>query len=276
MKDKERMHPFDASLELEAVGDANATVYRARTSDRYRNAIGPFGGWTAALLLQSVLQTPQARGNPLALDAVFMGPIDDGELETRVFVLRQNRTVGFWRSELWQRDRICAHAQVTLSIARTSPTLRDARFPQVPDPDSLPVYVNPRTPVAWIDQYIFKPVSGLLFSRAESMDARLWLRDAQPRPLDALALTAICDTPFPSPWIRLAEEVPVSTVAFSVYFRASPDDYAQAGTGFNLLDSRAAVMENGYVDQFTNVWSASGALLAQTQQMLWVASTTSR
>ena len=267
------MHPFDASLELEAVGGGNANVYRARTSDRYRNAIGPFGGWTAALLLQSVMQTPQARGTPLALDAVFMGPIDDGELETRVFLLRQNRTVGFWRSELWQRGRICAHAQVTLSIARTGPTLRDARFPQVPDPESIPVYVNPRTPVAWIDQYIFKPVSGLLFSRAESMDARLWLRDAQPRPLDALSLSAICDTPFPSPWIRLAEQIAVSTVAFSVYFRASQDDYAQAGAGFNLLESRAAVMQDGYVDQFTNVWSASGALLAQTQQMLWCAST---
>jgi acyl-CoA thioesterase len=272
MKGKNSMHPFDASLKLQAVGDGNAAVFRARTSDRYRNAIGPFGGWTAALLLQSVLQMPDARGTPLALDAVFMGPIDDGELETRVFVLRQNRTVGFWRSEVWQRGRVCAHAQVTLSIARTGATLQDARFPQVPSPESLPVYVNPRTPVAWTEQYIFKPVSGLLFSRAESMDARLWLRDAQPRPLDALSLTAICDTPFPSPWIRLAEQMPVSTVAFSVYYRASQDDYAEAGAGFNLLDSRAAVMENGYVDQFTSVWSASGRLLAQTQQMLWVAS----
>lgn len=271
------MHPFDASLELEAVGSGadNTAVYRARTSDRYRNAIGPFGGWTAALLLRSVLHMPTARGAPLALDAVFMGPIDDGELETRVFLLRQNRTVGFWRSELWQRGRICAHAQVTLSVARSGAAMQDARFPTVPGPDSLTEYVNPRTPVAWIQQYVFKPASGLLFSRAESMDARLWLRDVQPRPLDAVSLTAICDTPFPSPWIRLADQIPVSTVAFSVYYRGSQDDYAQAGAGFNLLDSRAAVMENGYVDQFTHVWSASGRLLAQTQQMLWVASTPS-
>ena len=269
------MHPFDASLELEAVGNATGTaaVYRARTSDRYRNAIGPFGGWTAALLLRAVLAMPDARGAPLALDAVFMGPIDDGEVEVRVSLLRQNRTVGFWRSELWQRGRICAHAQVTLSIVRSGAVLQDARLPVVPNPDSVTEYVNPRTPVAWIQQYVFKPVSGLLFSGAETMDARLWLRDAEPRPLDAVSLTAICDTPFPSPWIRLADQMPVSTVAFSVYFRASPDDYAQAGAGFNLLDSRAAVMENGYVDQFTQVWSASGRLLAQTQQMLWVAST---
>ncbi|MGH8667175.1 MAG: acyl-CoA thioesterase [Burkholderiales bacterium] len=269
------MHPFDASLELEAIGSGadNTAVYRARTSDRYRNAIGPFGGWTAALLLRSVLHMPDARGAPLALDAVFMGPIDDGELETRVFLLRQNRTVGFWRSELWQRDRICAHAQVTLSSPRTGTTLQDARVPQVPPPDTVQTYVNPRTPVPWIEQYVFKPVTGMLFSGAESMDALLWLRDAEPRPLDAVSLTALCDTPFPSPWIRLADQFPVSTVAFSVYFRASAADYAAAGSDYALLESRAAVMENGYVDQFTNVWSAGGRLLAQTQQMLWAAST---
>ena len=111
------MHPLDDSLQLQAVAGDNGTqaVLRARTSERYRNAIGPFGGWTAALLLKAVLGMPEARGAPLSLDAVFMGPIDDGEVEVRVALMRQNRTVGFWRSELWQGARICAHAQVTLS-----------------------------------------------------------------------------------------------------------------------------------------------------------------
>jgi len=264
------MHPFDASLEIEAAGPEPG-VFRAATSARYRNAIGPFGGWSAALLLKSVLAMPHARGAPLALDAVFMGAIDDGALETRVLALRQNRSVGFWRAELWQHGRMCAHAQVTLSSPRTGMTMQDARFPQVPPPDSVQTYVNPRTPVPWIEQYVFKPVTGLLFSGAESMDALLWLRDAEPRPLDAVSLTAICDTPFPSPWIRLKDQFPVSTVAYSVYFRASAADYAAAGSDYVLIESRAALMENGYVDQFSNVWSAGGRLLAQTQQMLWTA-----
>ena len=157
------MHPFDASLEIEPAGPETG-VFRARTSEGYRNAIGPFGGWSAALLLKSVLAMPQARGAPLALDAVFMGPIDGGALETRVFALRQNRSVGFWRAELWQHDRMCAHAQVTLSSPRTGATLQDVRFPQVPSPDTVQTYVNPRTPVPWIEQYVFKPATGLLFS----------------------------------------------------------------------------------------------------------------
>lgn len=268
------MHPLDASLDLQAVTPAPhgaAAAFSSHPSDLYRNAIGPFGGWTAALLLKSVLRMPEARGAPLALDALFMGAMDDGELDVRVFALRQNRSVGFWRSEVWQAGRICAHAQVTMSTARDSMVLQDARFPDVPPPAAVAVYENPRTPVPWVDQYVFKPVKGLLFSRAETMDSRVWLRDADPRPLDAISLTAICDTPFPSPWIRLSEQLPVSTVAYSVYFRAADRDYAEAGSGFCLLDTRASLARGGYFDQFTSVWSESGILLGQTQQMLWFA-----
>jgi hypothetical protein len=254
-------------------GDPSAALatFIGRTDDRYRNAIGPFGGWTAALLLKSVLGMAQARGAPLALDAQFMGPIADGDFEVRVHSLRQNRSVGFWRSELRQSHRLCAQAQITLSTDRTSMLLQDARFPDVPAPDLVPVYANPRMRVPWLDQYIFKPVSGLLFSRAETMDSRLWIRDAQPRALDAIALTAICDTPFPPNWIRLDKQTPVSTVTFSVYYRASGADFAAAGSGYCLLASGASLARNGYVDQFTNVWSESGILLAQTQQLLWFA-----
>jgi hypothetical protein len=155
-----------------------------------------------------------------------------------------------------------------LSSERTSTELKDARFPDVPGFDTVPVYANPRTPVPWLDQYIFNPVSGFLFSRAQSMDARLWIRDAEPRPIDAVSWTALCDTPFPPTWIRLSEQAPVSTVTYSVYYRASQADFASAGSEFCLLDSRANLAQGGYVDQYTSVWSASGAC-SQTQQMLW-------
>jgi acyl-CoA thioesterase len=273
------MHPFDASLDLrpaaQAAPQAGAT-FACSTSSLYRNAIGPFGGWIAAALLKSVLSAPSVRGAPLALDALFMGAMDDSELEIRVYALRQGRSVGFWRSELWQRSRLCAHAQVTMSAERRSVMLQDARFPQVPAPAAVAVYDNPRTPVPWIDQYVFRPVSGLLFSGAESMDARLWIRDGQPRPLDAVSLAAICDTPFPSPWIRLTGQVPVSTVTYSVYFRATAEDMTEAGAGYCLLDTKASLARAGYVDQFTSVWSERGRLLAQTQQMLWMADSTER
>jgi len=278
MIERERpMHALDASLQLEPItpaphGAAGAFVCRA--SDRYRNAIGPFGGWIAAVLLKGVLSIREARGSPLALDALFMGAMDNDLLELRVYPVRQNRSVGFWRSEVWQKGRICAQANVTLTSERNSIVLQDAKFPQVPPPSQVPVYRNPRTPVAWVDQYVFKAVSGLLFSEADSMDSQLWLRDAEPRPLDAVSLTAMCDTPFPSPWIRLSAQVPVSTVNYSVYYRGNAEDCADAGDKFCLIDTRASLARAGYVDQYSSVWSESGRLLAQTQQMLWMADST--
>jgi acyl-CoA thioesterase len=266
------MHPLDRSLELspaENLAHGEGFGFRCHTSERYRNAIGPFGGWIAALLLRGVLAAPGVRGTPISLDGLFMGAIRDGEIELRVYRLRQNRSVGFWRSEIWQTGCICAHAQVSLSGPRTSIVLKDARFPGVPGPESLPVYDNPRTPVPWLDRYVFKPVMGLIFSQADSMDSRIWIRENEPRAIDAVSLTAICDTPFPPTWIRLKDQSPVSTVAYSVYYRASEADYAQTGDGPVLLDTHASLAQDGYVDQFTSVWNAHGVLLAQTQQMLW-------
>jgi len=268
------MHPLDTSLALQRVAgtpSGAAAAFMCRAPDRYKNAIGPFGGWIAALLLQAVLRTPDVRGAPLALDAQFMGGMDDEDLEVRVYLLRQNRTVGFWRSEVWQSGRFCSHAQVTMSAERRSMTLQDARVPDAPHPDTIPVYTTPRKPVPWLAQYVYKPVGGLMFSRAETMDSQMWVRDAELRPLDALSLTALCDTPFPSPWLRLAEPIPVSTVTYSVYFRGSAADVAEAGTGFLLFDTKSSLAQGGYVDQYASVWSGAGRLLAQTQQLIWFA-----
>lgn len=130
-------HPLDQSLDLrlkETPAAGGGAILECGTSERYRNAIGPFGGWIAALLLKGVLSAPNLRGVPLALDAQFMGAMDASDLEVHVYPLRQNRTVGFWRSEVWQRGRMTAHAQVTMTARRQSVVLQDARFPRVPRP----------------------------------------------------------------------------------------------------------------------------------------------
>jgi acyl-CoA thioesterase len=265
------MHPLDASLDLQPFGPATdgAQVFTGRTSSGYRNAIGPFGGWTAAALLEAVRRMPEVRGVPLALTTSFIAGIHEGEFEVRVALSRQNRSVGFWRSELWQAERMCAQALVTMAAVRETMVLRDARCPDVPPANAVAVYDNPRDPVPFLGQFVFKPVSGLLFTRADSMSSRIWIRDAEPRPVDALSLAVLCDTPFPPLWIRLDGQLPVSTVTYSVYFRGTAADLADAGSDFVLIDSTSAIAQGGYADQFSSVWSGSGRLLAQTQQLLW-------
>jgi hypothetical protein len=103
------------------------------------------------------------------------------------------------------------------------------------------------------------------------MHSLLWLRDAEPRPLDAAAITCICDAPFPSVWLRLTEPVMITTLVYNIFFRVPAARLKEAGTGHVLVDSTCDLGGDGFYDQNSRVWSQDGKLLAQTQQLAWFA-----
>lgn len=268
-------HPLDQSLALEARGDH---LWHSPSSPLYWNAIGPFGGWIGAMLLHAVLCEPEARGDPVALQAQFIGPLRQAPFTLRTACLRQNRTTAFWRSEILQarqdsaQEMVCAHASVTLSDWRETFTLADARMPVVAPADALPPPPPRRTRTpAFIARYDYRMVTGPMLAAADTMNSMLWLRDAEPRVLDALSVTALCDAPFPSLWLRRTEPVMITTLVYNIFFRASRLGLATAGSRHVLADSSCDVGSAGFYDQNTNIWSDGGQLLAQTQQLAWFA-----
>ena len=60
------VHPLDEALQLSASADS-VGQYQGQTHAGYWNMVGPFGGTTAATLLQAVMQHPQRLGDPLSL-----------------------------------------------------------------------------------------------------------------------------------------------------------------------------------------------------------------
>jgi hypothetical protein len=58
------MHPLDQALALQAQGEGR---WHGRTHPDWANMVGPFGGITAAQLLQAAMLDPRALGEPLAL-----------------------------------------------------------------------------------------------------------------------------------------------------------------------------------------------------------------
>jgi hypothetical protein len=269
------LHPLDQSLALEPRGDH---LWHSPSSPLYWNAIGPFGGWIGAMLLHAVLSEPQARGDPVALQAQFIGPLRQAPFLLRTTCVRQNRTTAFWRSEILQAreegaaEAVCAHASITLSDWRDTFTLADATMPLVPPADTLPPPPPRRTRTpAFIARYDYRMVTGPMLSGADNMNSLLWLRDTPPRTLDAIALTGLCDTPFPSLWLRRTEPVMITTLVYNIFFRTSRDGLAAAGARHVLIDSSCDVGAAGFYDQNSNVWSDAGQLLAQTQQLAWFA-----
>ncbi len=269
------LHPLDQSLALAACGPH---LWHSPSSPLYWNAIGPFGGWIGAMLLNAVLCEPEARGDPVALQAQFIGPLHQAPFALRTACLRRNRTTAFWRSEILQArqeggpEMVCAHASVTLSDWRDTFTLADATMPVVPPAATLspPPPRRYRTP-AFIARYDYRMVTGPMLAAADNMNSMLWLRDDPPRVLDALALAALCDAPFPSLWLRRTEPVMITTLVYNIFFRTSRAGLAAAGNRHVLADSSCDAGSAGFYDQNTNLWSDGGQLLAQTQQLAWFA-----
>ena len=268
-------HPLDESLALEARGP---NLWHSSSSPLYWNAIGPFGGWIGAMLLHAVLCEPEARGDPVALQAQFIGPLRQAPFTVRTACIRQNRTTAFWRSEILQTrddgraEAVCAHASVTLSDWRDTFTLADVRMPVVPPAETLPPPPPRRTRTpAFIARYDYRMVSGPMLAGADNMSSMLWLRDTPPRTLDATSISALCDAPFPSLWLRRTEPVMITTLVYNIFFRTSGNGLAAAGNRHVLVESACDVGTAGFYDQNSNLWSEDGRLLAQTQQLAWFA-----
>ena len=80
-------HPFDQALTLSPLGLGR---YAGHTAPAYWNMIGPYGGITAALVLQAVMQHPDRLGEPITLTVNFAGAVPAGPFEAHAVALRTN------------------------------------------------------------------------------------------------------------------------------------------------------------------------------------------
>ena len=86
-------HPLDAAL---ALASSAPGQYAGQTSPAYWNMVGPFGGITAATLLQAVLQHPDCLGEPLSLTVNYAGALEAGPFTLQAVPVRTNRSTQHW------------------------------------------------------------------------------------------------------------------------------------------------------------------------------------
>ena len=94
-------HAFDQAIALQLQADGS---FLGHTSPAYANMVGPFGGITAAIALNAVLQHPQRLGEPISLTVNFAGPVGKGPITARARPARTNRSTQHWWVELLQTD----------------------------------------------------------------------------------------------------------------------------------------------------------------------------
>lgn len=264
-------HPLDQALHLTLAGEHR---WRGATHAAYANMVGPFGGVTAAVLLQAALQHPARQGEPIALTVNFAGPVADGPFEVQALPLRSNRTTQHWALQLSQGDQLCSAGSAVFAQRRpTWGTPEAAPPPDMPPAQDLAPLSTAGLP-AWVQRYDMRFAPGEAAFGLDGQEqphsaSRLWVRDAPPRALDFAALTALADSFFPRVFVRRRRFAQIGTVTLSTYFHADAALLAAQGEQHLLACARALNFHAGYHDQSAELWSAGGRLLASAHQMVY-------
>jgi len=270
-------HIFDKALALHH-SDIRVGHFTGMTSPDYWNMVGPFGGTTAAVVLQSVLRHPDLLGAPIALTVNYAAAIEAGAFDVQATAVRTNRSTQHWTVQITQAGasgapQVTTTATVVTAARRETWSTNDLPMPPVPSPEQTErMTIGPKG-VAWIGQYDMRPVRGSIPTQwdggGEHSETMLWLRDADPRPLDFPSLASMSDMFYPRVWLRRAKPVPAGTVSITTYFHADASHLAEVGCGYLLGRAVGQQFQNGFFDQSAQLWSQAGALLATSNQIVY-------
>jgi acyl-CoA thioesterase len=270
-------HPFDKALALHH-SDIRVGHFTGMTSSDYWNMVGPFGGTTAALALQAVLRHPDLLGTPIALTVNYAAALEAGAFDIQATAVRTNRSTQHWTVQITQAGasgapNMTTTATVVTAARRDTWGESDMPMPEAPAPGTVDrISIGP-SGVAWINQYDMRPFSGGIPATWDGSlkhsETRIWVRDAQPRPLDFPSLAAMSDVFYPRVWLRRAKHVPAGTVSITTYFHAGPEQLAEVGTGYLLGRAAGQQFFNGFFDQTAHLWSEKGVLLATSNQIVY-------
>ncbi len=266
------MHPLDHALRLEAAGTGRL---RGEVPHAYWNMVGPYGGITAAIVLDGVLRDARHIGEPLVLTVNYCAPVRDAPFELVLRLARTNRSTQHWSIEMQQADAKDAgaapvtvvQAQVVMGVRRALWSHPGIDPPSLPAPETLRRRL-PREGIRWFENYDIRlernPMNG------DEPDAPVcsWLRDDPPRPLDYPALAGLADTFFPGIFAHRKAIVPIATVSMNVYFHTTADELAAIGGDWLSGRTGSGVYRGGFFDCASQIWHRE-SLIATTQQVVW-------
>ena len=267
------LHAFDEAIALQWQGDGATGHWLGRTSAPYGNFVGPFGGISAAQLLNAVLLHPQRLGDPASLTVNFCAAVADGEFSIHARPARTNRSTQHWLIEMKQGGETVLTATAVTAVRRSTLGLSEATMPNVRPPEEAGAQQR-FAPMEWVKRYDTRFVKGAFPPVLDDGDAgtsltQVWLRDALARPLDFASLAAIADAFFPRLFLRRARFVPVGTVSMTIYFHALAAQLVEVGSGFILGQAQGQHFQNGFFDQTAQLWSQSGNMLVTTHQIVY-------
>ena len=273
------LHVFDQAIAFTPLGAVaphagnTADAFAGHTSPAYANMVGPYGGITAAQVLNAVMQHPARLGEPVSFTVNFAAAVADGAFTVVARPARTNRSTQHWVVELQQEGQAVVTATAVTALRRETFSLNETPMPTVAGAATL-ASATRHAPLEWVKRYDMRFLAGPMphdwdGSDSGSSHSLLWVRDAEPRPIDFCSLTALADVFFPRIYVRRRQRVPIGTVSMTIYYHADAAQLERTGTGHVLGQARAQAFRNGFFDHTAQLWNEAGDLLATSHQLVY-------
>ena len=221
------------------------------------------GGHLVEMVTGAALQA-SGHPHPLATTAHFLSAPRVGPAQVHVQLLRAGRSVSTLRAQLVQAERPCLDVVVTAGRLGPPgpPAYLDGAPPALPAVErcvrtTIPAGLPRNGIVEQLDLRVDPVTVGTVSDRAE---VRGWVRYADRRPVDPLALLCLADG-LPPVTLALGRRGWVPTVELTVRVRALPS------TGWLRMVQRAQLLQDGWLDETCEIWDSTDRLVAQAGQL---------
>jgi len=265
LSDDSGLHIFDRATALSPQGDG---VFTGVVSEDFWVQAGPNGGYLAAIAQRGASALVDPRQRPArSLHARFLSAPKAAPFELRAEQIRVGRSMSTIGVRMTQDGRDFLHASACFSAAFSSLAFQDCAMPE-----ALPLEQSDPVPKRIPLNHRYDLARAIGADERAGARARSggWIRFAEPRPIDVLALAALWDAWPPAVFARAFAERfrgAVPTVEVSVYFRRRmPLPTTQAGEHV-LLCVESTMADEGIVEESGEIWSRDGLLLAQSRQL---------
>jgi acyl-CoA thioesterase len=268
------MHLFDQAISLTQRSPSEVDSFSGATHPDWGNFIGPFGGISAAVMLNAVMQHKALLGEPISQTVNYCSAIAEGPFEIEAKPVRTNRSTQHWMLVMTQQGQAVMTGSVVTAARRDTWSGQDFPMPKANAPTSYELSKR-AAPMRWLERYEIRPIKGgipkILDESENDSLSQLWLKDSDERQVDMQSLASFCDVFFPRLLLRRAKMVPFGTVSMTSYFHTDSAQLAQCATADKYLlgQAQAQAYRNGFFDQTAQVWSESGTLLASTHQIVY-------
>lgn len=249
---------FDRTTALTPVA---AGAFSAHFTDSWSGLGGVLGGYVAAHAVRAVEAVDPHR-NVRTVSVTFLRPSRPGDARLGVVTVREGRSLAVHDVEISQGDRHVALARVTTSApAPEALTWRTDRLELPPPPEQCEPISPPEGARHFEQAEAVLDAAWRLFSGRPRARVAGWVRQREPRPLDAAWLTMILDWFPPAAFARAMPPTGGVSVDYTVHLHRT---LPSGATPWLAGIFRADTAEGGLALEHGTIATADGSVIAES------------